>query len=202
MASNPKGSCKRLKQAGGAWNNGVYTISPAWMDFQVYCNMEISWGGWTMVARSVEGGWTYNGNANPFGWTINLWDVNDDAQAFSLGSSTNNIPFEKVLNAWYTTWKNIWNYGFIYHINDANLKNNTVTSVEADSCTTVIPFNNLDGSEILCWSLKHLWNYDCWNHYNFDLDGWNCSRWLQQWGHYQTHSVVEMTGYQWMVFIK
>jgi len=53
-ASSPKASCKRIKQSGWASGNWVYTILPVWNDFDVYCDMETAWGGWTAATMLAD----------------------------------------------------------------------------------------------------------------------------------------------------
>jgi len=79
---NPQASCKRIKQTGWARSNGIYTISPVWEDFQVYCDMETAWGGWTMGARSSTAGW------DMFSLSVNsLYPYTDYGNAYSIDIS-------------------------------------------------------------------------------------------------------------------
>ncbi len=68
----PNQSCKRIKDLGKAWESWKYLISPNGSStLQVYCDMDIEWGGWTFAGH-VDGGsaiseisfasavWTYN----------------------------------------------------------------------------------------------------------------------------------------------
>lgn len=99
MAANPKASCKRIKQTGSAWDNGTYTISPEGVDFQVYCDMEIEGGGWTLVARSFTGAtWTFN-------LTSSRGSVLNDTAPYTLPVA--NLKYTQEMLASYTSSKNI-----------------------------------------------------------------------------------------------
>ncbi len=63
-ASIPNGSCRRIKQTWGAWDNGKYTILLAGNELEVYCDMDTSWGGWTLLKKWVSWSAAYNDNLN------------------------------------------------------------------------------------------------------------------------------------------
>ncbi len=65
----PRADCNALLKNGLATTSGLYDISPDNINtFQVYCDMETHWGGWTLINGSSEkiGGenYTYN-DSNP-----------------------------------------------------------------------------------------------------------------------------------------
>jgi len=96
---NQNASCKRIKQTGWAWNSWIYTISPIWEDLQVYCEMDIQWGGWTLVARSVVW-WT-----SMILWN-SAWNVTDNTSVYVLWDFSD-LSYKESLLSSYTRAKNI-----------------------------------------------------------------------------------------------
>jgi len=105
-AINSKASCKRIKQTWWASGNGVYTISPVWIDLEVYCDMEVDWGGWTLVARSVSG------ETWDFGiWAA--WSLSDFNTVYQYWWSLTPIIHSQVMLATYTSQRNISNVSIV-----------------------------------------------------------------------------------------
>lgn len=101
-AANPKASCRRIKQSWWARDNGIYTISPAWTEFNVYCDMETAWGWWTLLARSTSWG---------TGWfTIgtSTWDLGDLDNPYVLWGSSD-ISVKEIMLGTYTLARSIVN---------------------------------------------------------------------------------------------
>lgn len=83
---SPNGNCKRIKELGIGKKNGIYNINPLGTWFiQVYCDMTTDWGGWTLVARSVNGGsWD-------FWWNVSTGAVDNYTKPYSLWILSKNI---------------------------------------------------------------------------------------------------------------
>lgn len=122
-AVNSKASCKRIKQTGWAWDNGIYTISPSWSDFQVYCDMETAWGGWTAfywvdsltaeVIPSTIFPWEWDyGSIWKFPWSSDLNWINfseflvllDETEAFRYNLVNPENDFLPSVDAPYDVW--------------------------------------------------------------------------------------------------
>jgi prepilin-type N-terminal cleavage/methylation domain-containing protein len=96
----PNNSCKRILEISGSQWNGLYTIFPNGVTaLQVYCDMEIDGGGWTLVWRSATGS---TGN---FSWSVSTGSVSNTSWAYSINLTQNFIPFSDILIA-RNAWKN------------------------------------------------------------------------------------------------
>ena len=76
--------------------SGVYSIDPDGESgsnppFDVWCELSLVGGGWTLVGRSALGG---SGN---FGWKVNTGSVNDTANPYSFNVEDSLLTFSKVL---------------------------------------------------------------------------------------------------------
>ncbi|MDB4939220.1 MAG: hypothetical protein JWP87_6192, partial [Labilithrix sp.] len=84
-------SCRDVTGA----TDGIYRIDPdgsgALPSLEVFCNMTIAGGGWTLVARSAMQG------APSFGWNVKTGDLDDDAKPYSLGVDAAGIAFTSIL---------------------------------------------------------------------------------------------------------
>lgn len=96
----PNSSCNRILEISGSKGNGIYTIMPnGSTTIQVYCDMEMDGGGWTMVWRSATGS-SWN-----FSWSTSTGNVLETNRAYSLSLVQNPISFSDILIARYV-WKN------------------------------------------------------------------------------------------------
>jgi hypothetical protein len=92
------GSCKLLLAAAPATlgRNGLYTIDPDGpgpnAPVQVFCEMSLDQGGWTLIARSAS-------SAAPFGWSSNTGTPADLTVPYSLDVVTLGLVFSQLLVA-------------------------------------------------------------------------------------------------------
>lgn len=87
-------SCASLHEEGED-ASGVYLVDPdgpgGAAPFEVYCDMVMDGGGWTLVARSVEGG------EGMFGWLDAAGDVRALEAPYSLGTDRPGFAFSRLL---------------------------------------------------------------------------------------------------------
>ncbi len=101
----PQNSCKRIMELGYSKWSGEYTISPDGITkVQVYCDMDIDGGWWTLVAFSSING-AYN-NEN-FGWWYKTWDFNQHKFAYSIWENVKKIHFSSLGIGLYDNLQNI-----------------------------------------------------------------------------------------------
>lgn len=90
-------SCKELHAARTDLGDGVYEIDPDGAGpgaaTRVHCDMTTDGGGWTLVARSVDGATVSDG----FGWSSDRGAVDDDAQPFSFATAARGLGFTEIL---------------------------------------------------------------------------------------------------------
>ncbi len=139
--SIPNGSCKRVKQTWWSYWNGTYIWNPKWAgDILSYCNMEIAWGWWGLVARSVI--W-WSGSFSPGTWAW-LLENEDIPYVSSVAASF----YTQAMLATYNTWKDIIDYKII------NVSNNYVTlwfdgihTLTAAGITWWVPWDWFNGEQ-------------------------------------------------------
>ena len=75
--------------------NGVYAIDPDGVGgnapFDVWCELSLVGGGWTLVGRSAPGG------SGTFGWKVDRGSVNDTSQPYSFNVEASLLSFSAVL---------------------------------------------------------------------------------------------------------
>jgi len=78
-------TCNRLKRFEWIKNNWIYTINPTWTEeVKVYCNMELGWGWWTLIATTADDWdktWTYD-NRDLLTNTTTTWSLDQKEKDF------------------------------------------------------------------------------------------------------------------------
>ncbi len=102
IISNPNKSCLTIRQSLIWRTSWYYTINPTWLqNIEVYCDMVMDWGWWTLVWRSVTWAvWS-------FWWSSQLWTPSNENIPYSMWSVSQYLNFNNLLIARYETWKNI-----------------------------------------------------------------------------------------------
>lgn len=132
----PFTTCKKLKELIPSLENGLYTINPTWFNsFQVYCDMELDGGGWTLVARS-----SINAVGWRFGWMIWYGAPWNDNDKYSLWKESAYLNFSEIMMALYSTEKDI-TYAQAIEVDTTYIKNpaNYSSASRSLSCREVYP---------------------------------------------------------------
>lgn len=98
---SPYASCSRLRDYLWKKVSGIYKINPTWVSwagYDVYCEMELGWWGWTLIATSAEDGvntWTYNDRNLLFN-NVLVWDIYNYQKDFK-SRAYNEIYFKDMM---------------------------------------------------------------------------------------------------------
>lgn len=93
-SSSNASSCEELLMADATAPSGPYLIVDATnRPLSVYCDMESSGGGWTLVARSVPGSSSEDG----FGWGSSRGAISSPNEPYSLDVASAGIEFTELL---------------------------------------------------------------------------------------------------------
>ena len=99
----PYTTCKKILESGGSYGNWIYNINPSWLNpFEVYCDMEVDGGWWTLIWRSLV--WA---NIWDFWWMVSNGNIRDDSVLYSLWSEVVNMWFSEIMLSTYTTSKEV-----------------------------------------------------------------------------------------------
>jgi type II secretory pathway pseudopilin PulG len=199
QASIKNGSCNRIKQTWWAKWNWFYTINPVWTDIKVYCDMETSWWGWTMVWRSAA--WS----TGSIWWWVTAWSVSTDSTHYSLWSISEDISFEEIMVWRYSTGKDI-DYAVKFNVDSDNLDILSSTSFPTSNCELVIDswLTTDEKSWNHCRMFQHWWNaahiWVFWFSDHVSVWRWLTNDDLDTFDYISGYGAFDER--QWMVFIK
>lgn len=115
----PVTSCVELQEyieddLGETPVSGLYSldvVGKVGATVDVYCDMEIAGGGWTLVGRSAG-----VVQRAAFGWTSARGDVADDGQPYSLDLAAHPIAFAEILLGDYSAGKQWGGYAYLFNV--------------------------------------------------------------------------------------
>jgi len=217
----PFTTCKKIKQNGDSVWSGIYNINPSGLNpFEVYCDMDMDNGGWTLVWRSVD--W-FTSLPN-FGWIYSTWNPRDDSNPYSLWQESVNINFSEIMYATYEDGKDI-SFADKIFVDDNFFKSNyDQQSVDPESADHTVVINGCeviykpdDSTCSTYWSLddpvqptctpcdNYRYDVDRWGKFSYnwyilpwrsDYENWLRAGWIYVWsGHPYSWK-------QWMIFVR
>lgn len=131
-------SCRTLKEyvettQGQTAVSGYYNLELGGQSVDVYCDMEIAGGGWTLVGRSA-GVVQQTG----FGWLPTRGAVDDDAQPYSLGLMSYPVNFTAILLGDYASGKQWGGNAYQFTVASGYVQDNLAKMVELGAPTIVL----------------------------------------------------------------
>lgn len=154
IKTNPKYSCKRIKETKPNSNDGIYVIEPVLGEkINVYCDMTTSGWGWTLVHKTTDNADDLWGTLTDTEWTP-IWD---DDKEYRLS-----INYWQALSTTDAMAKNLridevsWN-----DIQPGYLESISTSWVTFSTSDTYRIFGQANGTENLCTSWTPYWNSSC-----------------------------------------
>ena len=126
-SSVPNGNCNRIKQTGWSRGTGYYNAFIWGELIEVYCEMEIAWGGWTLKRRAIP--WITDPS-----WVTQYGNVRDDNQPYWLFFGSNDI------------WSNISNPSGSWKSQLQILFSRYINAKDLESALTIFNTVDLDDS--------------------------------------------------------
>jgi len=145
--SNPKANCKRLRQIKWSLASWKYVIDPrangVW--FEVYCDMETAWWGWTIVAKTwLETTATISWECWP---SLSIPNLDEEDMDYLIHCDVwQEIFLVNQVNTWWVVWWSPW----VWQIdNDCSVNATKTWLNQCDWVPEILMFSVLDSSSSL-----------------------------------------------------
>jgi hypothetical protein len=99
---------------------------------EVWCDMEVDEGGWTLVGRSANGG---NGD---FGWGVAQGEMENITQPYSLDVMSLGMPFTEILVGERSGWAMVVEHAYVITVPEGFLEDYREEPYETDTPRTVL----------------------------------------------------------------
>lgn len=125
----PSSSCRALQEYLTSINaepavSGYYNLEIGGVAVDVYCDMALEGGGWTLVGRSAG-----VDQLTSFGWRSARGAVDDDAQAYSLDLTAHPLEFSAIVLGDYTAGKAWGGNAYQFDVEPGYVEDNADKSV-------------------------------------------------------------------------
>jgi hypothetical protein len=141
-------SCAEVRDEDRQAQTGVHPIvsTSDGTVVEVWCDMEVDGGGWTLVARSANGG---NG---AFGWGVARGEMEDITQPYSLDVMSLGMPFSEILVGERSGWAAVVENAYVITVPDGFIEDYREEPYETDTPRTVLgDCEPSGGPEMLRW---------------------------------------------------
>ncbi|MBX3234091.1 MAG: hypothetical protein KIT84_06470 [Labilithrix sp.] len=146
--AGPSLSCKDHRARGNTVS-GLYTLElPERFGVQVWCDMTLAGGGWTLVGRSGDS----TSSSGPFGWRGKRGSLDDFTTPYSLDLAQHPVPFREILIGEATAGSFAWGENVLRAELPEGFMQTTDAGVLLTNETSVTgPCQSFDGA----WMLRH-----------------------------------------------
>lgn len=145
-------SCAEILEEDPKAQTGVHPIvstSDETVFVEVWCDMEVDEGGWTLVARSENTG---NG---PFGWGVARGEMEDVTQPYSLDVMSLGMPFREVLVGERSGWAAVVENAYVIEVPEGFLEDYDDSTYMTDPARTVVGDCEPDGGPEILERIGH-----------------------------------------------
>lgn len=127
-------SCAEILEEDPKAETGVHSILSTSDDavVEVWCEMEVDGGGWTLVARSGSGG------SGAFGWGVARGELEDISQPYSLDAVSVGLPFTEVLVGERSGWAAVVEHAYVVTVPEGFLEDYTDSTHMTEPARTVV----------------------------------------------------------------
>lgn len=190
----PNGSCKRIKETWDSKGSGKYSVNPTWTGstFQVYCDMEIGWGGWTHIGSKVT---TNTQTMSAFGSIVTEPGVASNVSIPQDAFRTNLT--EAMACSTENCW--VWSIGPSFQ----NCLENSCNTV-SESATVTRVSGSTGFQSMAATSFWYNWDTSNPSSTLFDIQWWGTGMWASttRWAMDGSANGAWSTGDQWDIYVR
>jgi len=150
-------SCQDILDADPSAPTGIHSILRTSDDavIEVWCDMAVEGGGWTLVARTAEG------PVVPFGWGVSQGTLGEEEDPYSLDAVDVELPFTQILVGAREDFATLIDHAYVMDVPVGFLEDYGTQAYQHDGAATVIGDCDPDpGPEMLRW-VGYTDNEDC-----------------------------------------